>query len=861
MGKTHKKNGNGSAKAHGLKMVITSNNDVSVATFGNKTKPTIIEQTLDFDTKEKIYDIDEKNFDASIEPIKILKLVAKKKINNEKECPEYNIQVNQNRKDLLGFKDKLEAEMFVGSNYKDNLHVQIAYNVLDFKKIIGLYIGDVLNSIQRLGRTHDDVIGTIMVGIKYDDLKEPKKGKIDNVLKNLYKYSIYFDEVFKNDNSLKDDYDILRILSLIRQSVVHDSTFKNSLFTPGNNEALLDLANKAMNFVKNDFNLFKENFSSNSIVNVRILNKKLGENNWGGKYYDYVLRRDNKNIGFSITKIKTKFIEFFFNGKEDEIKTFFGKLSTLFEFLIFEYYKDASHEIFVTSIIESLRECRTEEEKEIVYEKEFQRLISENILKKELELISTIDAEYISNVKEESKGYKLNVQKSSWSFNYFPSLIYVLCKFLDQKEVSELTTSIINKLENIKSLILTAKDLKIWDCDFIPELKIFNENQINDIIDEFRVVYNLSVSKRKLKKVEPNTNNTKISKALYIDALNMFKKDNFVDANNLSNYVQLEKTDKKNALKKTRKFLINNIIKNRRFIYLLKYIDPKDCHKLVTNEKILEYIFKGEKDKYLPDSIIESYYSKITGKKINLPPRDKMTNILINLIKEVDISTVISSAFDSERIEKQKQIFTLYLTICYLIVKGLINTNSVYLLACSAYDRDAYYAFGAEEDRTMGLKLLNRYLEGERSKAKPKTRVIAYLEKNIITAKTLLKYDLKQDNLFIGKCYRDAISHFNFVNMAPSYINRIKSVSSFFDLYNFTVQNWYLEKAKEQNIDDGYVEQLRVNLEKYGKTQKDFLKIINVPFAYNLARYKNLTIEDLFYDRYNLKGDKETSTD
>ena len=43
-------------------------------------------------------------------------------------------------------------------------------------------------------------------------------------------------------------------------------------------------------------------------------------------------------------------------------------------------------------------------------------------------------------------------------------------------------------------------------------------------------------------------------------------------------------------------------------------------------------------------------------------------------------------------------------------------------------------------------------------------------------------------------------------------------------------------------------------VEKYGTCCRDFIKALNVPFAYNLPRYKNLSIDGLF-DK-NRPGDK-----
>ena len=42
--------------------------------------------------------------------------------------------------------------------------------------------------------------------------------------------------------------------------------------------------------------------------------------------------------------------------------------------------------------------------------------------------------------------------------------------------------------------------------------------------------------------------------------------------------------------------------------------------------------------------------------------------------------------------------------------------------------------------------------------------------------------------------------------------------------------------------------QEKEKLIKFGTYNKDFMWLINVPFAYNLPRYKNLSNEEIFYD-------------
>ena len=53
---------------------------------------------------------------------------------------------------------------------------------------------------------------------------------------------------------------------------------------------------------------------------------------------------------------------------------------------------------------------------------------------------------------------------------------------------------------------------------------------------------------------------------------------------------------------------------------------------------------------------------------------------------------------------------------------------------------------------------------------------------------------------------------------------------------------------KKQDRNSGYFD----NLDKYGTYVKDFVKALNIPFAYNYPRYKNLSIDELF-DKNNTR--------
>ena len=110
-------------------------------------------------------------------------------------------------------------------------------------------------------------------------------------------------------------------------------------------------------------------------------------------------------------------------------------------------------------------------------------------------------------------------------------------------------------------------------------------------------------------------------------------------------------------------------------------------------------------------------------------------------------------------------------------------------------------------------------------------------------------------DMFIN--YRNSIAHLNTVRKASKYIKDIKYFGTYFELYHYIMQRYLkdnIELKGENNALEGYFD----NLCKYGTYVKDFVKTLNVPFAYNYPRYKNLSIDELF-DKNNTRKTKKSS--
>lgn len=111
--------------------------------------------------------------------------------------------------------------------------------------------------------------------------------------------------------------------------------------------------------------------------------------------------------------------------------------------------------------------------------------------------------------------------------------------------------------------------------------------------------------------------------------------------------------------------------------------------------------------------------------------------------------------------------------------------------------------------------------------------------------------------------YKNKVDHLNVLWKVPEYIKDAKC-ESFYGVYCYTLQrmisanmiekgNEELKKPSVESKKAGedlkkWGEELKRDLDKYAGYQRNAMWWINLPFAYNLPRYKNLSDESLFYD-------------
>ena len=255
------------------------------------------------------------------------------------------------------------------------------------------------------------------------------------------------------------------------------------------------------------------------------------------------------------------------------------------------------------------------------------------------------------------------------------------------------------------------------------------------------------------------------------------------------------------------------------------------------------FVLKG-----IPDSQILRYYNSyyLDGKKdeCDANMREELANLITGIsfkkFEKVHQSNG-ATAEQSEDKERKKSLVNLYLTVLYLLLKNLVYINSRYFMAFYCQERDSFvYRFKPnkedENDRTaFAKKFLNDHPQ--------KKRVQSYLDEN-----------MKHSDPWAVRTFRNDVMHLNVLRNLDQFIKDVKEVDSYYGLYHYllqrTINNHYhydVDKGKmtEASINDAMREYFGL-IEKHGTYCKDFVKALNTPFAYNLPRYKNLSIKELF---------------
>ncbi len=837
------------SKAYGLKSAIAINNEVYFTSFGSGNDSIIVRK---LDQEKNVIEISpESKFNIEYKPVEEELNLLYKNYNVSINNPLDNNVVGM---DYLEAKEVLEKRMFDGT-FNDNIHIQIAYNVLDITKLLSIYFYNIIysfNNLQRkeLSEADNDLIGSLRPEYSLEVADENHVKRFGTFKSRITPYFDFYGKIFKiykenPDEADNHNYNVLRLLALARNLLAYTGSDLYSL--DAELQSAPELKKTLDRLFEEDYRSINQDFNKNAKKNLYAILEILGINSDNKKtvedifedYYRFAIFKESKNIGVNIKKIREFIYELNqFNGNISDHKhdSYRPKINTVMDFLIYKYVHIDNPSIEL-NFVNELRETLSDKEKESKY-REYAKIIFKKLARKYygfINLAYIVKNAAIMNVKRIELNFEKQIRKISRidRISTFTKFIYFISKFLEPKEINELYSSLINKMDNINGLIAVGGKLLDQPIKFTDNYSLFNGNA-GKFAAELRIC-------RSISKMKPDMNN--IKKTLYKDALaildvrdEIFENEKLLDET-LDEFLKKEKGDKQ-----FRNFIVNNVIKSKKFEMVVKYMNPKQCIKFVKSDVVLNFVL-GQ----LPEEQIIRYHKSCFGeincdvaaKRVDL--RDAIRDLNFDKVKgQEQLIIDASNQHKSKPVEYErlKSLIGLYLTVIYLVVKNLVKINSVHIIAMQCFERDNELFFPtANKDHLNGeqsLQLLNRMI----SLNKYNEHALKYINENIGY------YNRIPENVF--HIYRNRVMHLNFISNAYKYLD-LRKMESYYDLYQYIVQCDLMNKINKST--DTW-ERYRNDIKEFDFYSKDMTKIINIPFAYNLARYKNLTIGDLYNDNY-----------
>lgn len=777
--------------------------------------------------------------------------------------------------DQIRCKDKLE-KIYFGKTFEDNLHIQLIYNILDIEKILTVHVNNIVfeigNLLRRDDEEHDDLIGYMSDRYSYEKFKTYKGGELYSLFQELLNKPQmgYFGSTFlgvdAKGKKLKGEawekfeekcYYLLVILGIARQATAHgEESTRANLFRIDE----LTKGNKLQNYLDELYNSrideLNESFIKTSGKDIHILCDILGDGSAEKKeriiqdFYSFVILKTYKNMGFSIKKVRENLKNVFSELADDKYNSVRKKLNKLLDFIIWDYYVQNYDRL--NNLVDQLRAATKESEKEYIYRREAKALWEAIGSSVEHSLLPKMDGDVIKDISglEYEKSVLKNVMVSN-DADSFSKMIYLLTTFLDGKEINDLLTQLVSKFEGINSFLRVMAEENI-ETSFADKYVIFEKSE--KITQELRVINSFS-------RMSQESANAK--KIMFEEAAELLGYAES-EAESLDDYLDGILSNDKSGGKQNkgfRNFIANNVIESDRFKYLVRYGNPKKIKKLSTNRGVIDFVLKE-----IPNEQIVAYYNSCKGTKDSY--HDEMRAALAELITGISFkdfenvkqgNTKIKE--EAEDKERKKNIVRLYLTVLYLLIKNLVYINSRYYLAFHCMERDN--------------EIYNSDVTGDAKKEwdrKQKDDISQFarmfLDENPfnIRAKRYISTNMDNSDAWAVRSYRNCVEHINAIRNMDKYIGDIREFDSYFELYHYLVQRSIMDQYEYDSTteskknpgtmiissDELNAKTLRYfELIKNYKTYcKDFVKALNVPFAYNLARYKNLSINELF-DRNN----------
>lgn len=860
-----------SVKAAGMKSILVSENKMYITSFG-KGNSAVLEYEVDNNDYNKTQLSSKDNSNIELCGVNEVNITF-----SSKHGFESGVEINTSntthrsgesspvRWDMLGLKSELEKRFF-GKTFDDNIHIQLIYNILDIEKILAVYVTNIVYALNNMlgvkgSESHDDFIGYLSTNNIYDVFIDPDNSSLSddkkaNVRKSLSKFNVllktkrlgYFglEEPKTKDTRVsqaykKRVYHMLAIVGQIRQCVFHDKSgakrfdlysFINNI-DPEYRETLDYLVDER-------FDSINKGFIQGNKVNISLLidmMKGYEADDIIRLYYDFIVLKSQKNLGFSIKKLREKMLEEYgYRFKDKQYDSVRSKMYKLMDFLLFcNYYRNDV--VAGEALVRKLRFSMTDDEKEGIYADEASKLwgkfrndfenIADHMNGDVIKELGKADMDFDEKILDSEK-------KNASDLLYFSKMIYMLTYFLDGKEINDLLTTLISKFDNIKEFLKIMKSSAVdVECELTAGYKLFNDSQ--RITNELFIVKNIASMRKP-------ASSAKLT--MFRDALTILGIDDNITDDRISEILKLKEKGK--GIHGLRNFITNNVIESSRFVYLIKYANAQKIREVAKNEKVVMFVLGG-----IPDTQIERYYKSC----VEFPDMNSSLEVkrseLARMIKNIsfdDFKNVKQQAKGRENVAKEraKAVIGLYLTVMYLLVKNLVNVNARYVIAIHCLERDfGLYKEIIPELASKNLKNDYRILSQtlcelcDNGDESPNL----FLKKNKRLRKCV-EVDINNADSNMTRKYRNCIAHLTVVRELKEYIGDIRTVDSYFSIYHYVMQRCITKREDDTKQEEKikYEDDL---LKNHGYT-KDFVKALNSPFGYNIPRFKNLSIEQLF---------------
>lgn len=863
-----------SVKAAGMKSILVSENKMYITSFG-KGNSAVLEYEVD-----KVDDNDYNKTQLSSKGSSNIELHGVNEVNitfSSKHGFESGVEINTSnpthrsgesspvRGDMLGLKSELEKRFF-GKTFDDNIHIQLIYNILDIEKILAVYVTNIVYALNNMlgikdSESYDDFMGYLSAKNTYEVFTHPDKSNLSDKAKgNIKKSFSTFNDLLKTkrlgyfgleEPKTKDTrvsqaykkrvYHMLAIVGQIRQCVFHDlsehSEYDLYSFIDNSKKVYRECRETLDYLVDERFDSINKGFIQGNKVNISLLidmMKGYEADDIIRLYYDFIVLKSQKNLGFSIKKLREKMLdEYGFRFKDKQYDSVRSKMYKLMDFLLFcNYYRNDV--VAGEALVRKLRFSMTDDEKEGIYADEAAKLwgkfrndfenIADHMNGDVIKELGKADMDFDEKILDSEK-------KNASDLLYFSKMIYMLTYFLDGKEINDLLTTLISKFDNIKEFLKIMKSSAVdVECELTAGYKLFNDSQ--RITNELFIVKNIA----SMRKPAASARLT-----MFRDALTILGIDDKITDDRITEILKLKEKGK--GIHGLRNFITNNVIESSRFVYLIKYANAQKIREVAKNEKVVMFVLGG-----IPDTQIERYYkSCVEFPDMNSSLEAKRSE-LARMIKNIsfdDFKNVKQQAKGRENVAKEraKAVIGLYLTVMYLLVKNLVNVNARYVIAIHCLERDfGLYKEIIPELASKNLKNDYRILSQTLCELCDKSPNL-FLKKNERLRKCV-EVDINNADSSMTRKYRNCIAHLTVVRELKEYIGDIRTVDSYFSIYHYVMQRCITKRENDTKQEDKikYEDDL---LKNHGYT-KDFVKALNSPFGYNIPRFKNLSIEQLF---------------